>query len=198
MIIHVFTEEQSAKNVFEVILPKVLPQNVQFRVYPHQGKQDLERALRKVVPSISKVPGSKILITRDQDSSDCTVVKNELNAIIKDNCHCPYFIRIICRELESWFLGDMDAIKHAFSRFNPDQYRSKAPFRNVDKISNPGTYLLRLIPEFSNRITLPKLETSETISPFLDIDNNRSASFQQTISAIKRLIEYEENRQVNN
>ncbi len=68
---HVFTEERSAKNVFDELLPKILHENVNFRIYPHQGKQDLERALRTTLPTISKLPGSKILITRDQDNEDC-------------------------------------------------------------------------------------------------------------------------------
>lgn len=73
--LHIFTEEPSAKKVFDIILPKLLPQNVSYRVYPHQGKQDLGKALKDSVPTISKIPGSKIIITRDHDSSDCKQVR---------------------------------------------------------------------------------------------------------------------------
>ena len=52
--LHVFTEEQSAKNVFESILPKILPADVSYRIYPHQGKQDLEKAIQKTIPSITQ------------------------------------------------------------------------------------------------------------------------------------------------
>jgi hypothetical protein len=63
--LHVFTEEASAKNVFQVLLPKIIPETVYFRIYPHQGKKDLEKALQKSLPSISRIPGSKILVTCD-------------------------------------------------------------------------------------------------------------------------------------
>lgn len=74
--LHIFPEEPSAKILFEAILPELVSENVTFRIYPHQGKQDLEHALRKTIPTISKIPGSRILITRDQDSADCKDVKS--------------------------------------------------------------------------------------------------------------------------
>jgi hypothetical protein len=185
--IHIFTEEPSAKNVFEAILPKLLPNDVTFRVYPHQGKQDLEKALKTTLPSICKMPGARILVTRDQDSEDCVEVKERIRDVIADRCSCGYYIRIICRELESWFLGDLEAIRDAFPRFKPDNYSNKADFRNVDKINQPNRYLLKIIPEYSGRETLPKLEVSETIAPLLDLDSNKSHSFNQTLAAIRNL-----------
>ena len=186
--LHVFTEEPSAKNVFEILLPKLLPENTSFRIYPHQGKQDLEKALKHTVPSISKVPGSKILITRDQDSSNCIDVKKSMDAILALNCSCEYYIRIVCKELEAWFLGDLNAVRSAYPRFKPEQHQEKADFRNVDMITNPNLYLLRIIPEYLGRDSLPKLEVSESIAPFLNLDGNTSTSFNHTISAIKKLL----------
>jgi hypothetical protein len=185
--LHVFTEEASAKNVFQVLLPKIIPETVYFRIYPHQGKKDLEKALQKSLPSISRIPGSKILVTCDQDSSDCKNVKENLESLFSNNCQCDYLIRITCKELESWFLGDLEAVQLAYPRFKPDHHQNKAEFRNVDKISEPNKFLLRIIPEYASRDSLPKLETSENISRHLDITRNKSKSFNSTISAIKRL-----------
>lgn len=185
--LHVFTEEASAKSVFQVLLPKILPETVFFRIYQHQGKKDLEKALQKSLPSISRIPGSKILVTCDQDSSDCKDVKDNLASLVSENCHCDYLIRIVCKELESWFLGDLEAVQMAYPRFKPEHHQNKAEFRNVDKIADPNKFLLRIIPEYVNRDSLPKLETSENISNHLDITRNKSRSFNTTISAIKRL-----------
>ena len=87
----------------------------------------------------------------------------------------------------------MDAIKSAFPRFNPNQYFNKANLRNVDKLHSPNKYLLKIIPEYSGRKELPKIETSQKISKHLDIENNKSQSFRNTIKAIKRLTNNEEN-----
>jgi hypothetical protein len=187
-VIHIFTEEPSAKKVFDHILPKLLPENTSFRVYPHQGKQDLEKALRDSVPSISKMPGSKILITRDQDNDDCVLVKKTIKERIDFNCNCDYKIRIVCRELESWFLGDLKAIKKAYPRFSPEHYQHKADIRNVDNIVSPNKYLLKIIPEFKSQTTLPKLEVADSIAPHLGIESNQSKSFNQMVNAIKELL----------
>lgn len=187
--LHIFTEETSAKKVFDHILPKLLPKNASYRIYPHQGKQDLEKALRNTVPSISKIPGSKIMITRDQDSSDCHQVKRSLEEITELNCSCEYKIRIACRQLENWFLGDLEAIRQTYPRFRPDNYQNKAYFRDVDNISSADTFLLKIIPELKRRSTLPKIIVAESIAPHLNLDNNKSKSFNHTLKAIKSLFE---------
>ena len=187
--LYIFTEERSAKNVFDIILPKILPQNVLFKVYPHQGKEDLEKSLPKTIPTISKMPGAKILIVRDQDSGDCRAIKENIRKIIEDKCHCDFSIRIVCKELEGWFLGDLVAIELAYTRFKSSQYKDNANMRDVDSIVNPSDYLCRIIPEYSRSKNLPKIEVSQKISPFLTIENNTSTSFQHTINAIRQLAE---------
>ena len=187
--LHVFTEEPSAKNVFREILPRILPESVTFRIYDHQGKQDLERALRTTLPSISKIPGARILITRDQDSGDCKEVKAKLIEVINGKCHSPYLIRIVCRELESWFLGDLYAIQKAYPRLKPESHIHKAEFRNVDNIQNPNQFLLKIIPEYSEINSLPKLEASENIAKYLNFNANSSTSFNETVTGLKKLVE---------
>lgn len=184
-ILHIFTEEPSAKKVFDHILPKILPDDVGFRVYPHQGKMDLDKALKSSVPTISRIPGSRIIITRDQDNNDCKLVKKDIQEIIEHNCSCEFKIRIVCRELESWFLGDLKAIKAAYPRFNPGLYQSRADFRNIDNITSPSKYLLKIIPEFKKKSSLPKLEVADSIAPHLDLNMNRSSSFNHTLKALK-------------
>lgn len=40
-------EEPSMKNVLDILLPKILPENVTFRVIPHSGKSDLQNSVPK-------------------------------------------------------------------------------------------------------------------------------------------------------
>lgn len=187
-MLHIFTEEPSIKIVFDIILPKILPEGDHFQVYPHQGKQDLEKALSKTVPTISRIPGSRILITRDQDSGDCKEIKQHLQGIAELNCQCAFAVRIVCRELEAWYLGDMNAIEEAFPRFRAAGHQHKSDYRNVDTLQSPNKTLLRIIPEYANKDYLPKLETAEKIAPFLNVNNNSSESFKQTIKAILKMV----------
>jgi hypothetical protein len=187
IVLHVFTEEESAKKVFDIILPKLFP-GLDFRVYKHQGKQDLENALRKTLPVLCKSPYNRILITRDQNSSDCRLVKQCLKDLIKLNCISPVMIRIICRELESWFLGDLNALKLAFPRFSPEYYVNKRTFKKVDLLHNPDQHLLKIIPELKGKKFFPKVEMAEKLTPLLNIEQNNSISFTNTINGLRKLV----------
>lgn len=183
----IYTEEPSIKIVFDRILTQILSEDIAYRIFVHQGKNDLIYGIKNTLPKICKIPDSRILITRDQDSADCKKIKVELDTIVKTICARNYKIRIICRELESWFLGDMDAIAQAYPRFHPEQYRNKKAYRNVDLIQSPSKHLLKLIPEFAGSKKLPKISTAEAIATHLDINANQSESFNQTLSAIQYL-----------
>ena len=87
------------------------------------------------------------------------------------------------------FLGDLTAVEKAYSRFKATKYLHKVKLRNVDRIVAPHKYLLEIIPEYSGRETLPKIETSSKIAPFMNVENNKSERFYYTICAIKKLAE---------
>lgn len=185
--LHIFTEEPSLKEVLDIIVPKIIPQGVYYQIYPHQGKQDLEKALKTAVPSISKIPGARIIITRDQDNDDCKILKSNLEKLVTGKINCEYKIRIVCKELESWFLGDLAAVEATYNRFKANQYSNRADFRDVDGIPKPSELLRRIIPEYSNLDSLPKLATAQRIGANMDLNNNRSESFNQMVAAIKEL-----------
>ena len=186
--LHIFVEEPSAKLVLDVLIPKIIPENVSFQIYPHQGKKDLEHAIKTTVPAISKIQGARILIVRDQDSGDCKKVKQHIENIIQGKSNAPTLVRIVCRELEAWFLGDLNAISQAYPRVKPQHHINKANFRNVDVIQNANEFLLAIIPEYNKRESLPKLEVAESIAPYLDIKNNMSTSFKHFISGVEKLL----------
>jgi len=187
MVLHIFTEEASFKLMTDYIVPQLLPEGVNFRVYTHQGKQDLEKALESTVPRISRMPGSHILITRDKDTADCRHLKNKLLKLIEEKCQCPYLVRIICHELECWYLGDLQAIKAAYPRFAPDKHINSSVFRNVDNIQNAPEKILNIVPELNKREYLPKLEFSRKVAAHLSVKRNTSTSFRHFVSAVKRL-----------
>lgn len=186
--LHIYTEEPSMKNVLEILMPKILPENVEFRIYPHEGKQDLEIGLRKTIPKISKNPETVFLITRDKDSGNCKEVKRNLMNILNETCNSPFLVRIVCTELECWFLGDLNAIQKTYPRFKPEQYQNAKEFRDVDAIQNAPKKLQEMIPELTKKKNFSKLLFSESIANHLDIENNKSLSFQHFISGVRKLI----------
>jgi len=184
--LHIFTEESSFKEFAHRLFSGWMP-DADVRIYPHQGKQDLERALRTTLPAISKKPGARILVTRDQDSDDCHRLKEELQALIVGQCSCAYKIRIVCRELECWMLGDLDAIAKAYPRFKPEQFQHKADFRKVDSIVDAPDRLLQMIPDFKQNKSLSKIAFAKNVAPHMNMDVNTSVSFKHFIAAVRQL-----------
>ena len=186
MTLHIFTEEASFEKFARHLFSRLIP-DVDVRIYPHQGKQDLERALQTTLPTISKRPGARILVTRDQDSDNCRTLKKRLLDLFVSQCFCTYKIRIVCRELECWMLGDMEAIAKAYPRFKPEQYQHKADFRNVDLITDAPERLLRIIPELKSTKSLPKITFAIKVAPYMNMDANTSVSFKHFVTAVRQL-----------
>lgn len=56
-------------------------------------------------------------VLHDQDSHDCKQLKQQLKRLCDQNNKHKLLIRIVCRELEAWYFGDLDAVEKAFPSF---------------------------------------------------------------------------------
>lgn len=52
--------------------------------------------------------------------------------LYEQNGDCPKLIRIVCKELEAWYLGDFLAIHKVYNNFKYKSYDGKAKFRIPD------------------------------------------------------------------
>jgi hypothetical protein len=172
-------EEQSMKEVLEVILPKILPQNILFQCIPHQGKSHLRKSIPNKLAGW-KEPDVRFVIVHDQDSADCRTVKHDILALTLNTMRPDTLIRIACTELESWFLGDFNAIEKGFN-INLTAKRNKAFFRNPDSIQNAKQELEKLIPKYQ------PITGSRIIARYMDIGTNKSGSFQAFVTGVRRL-----------
>jgi hypothetical protein len=188
MRIEFLLEEPSMENVLTEILPKILPEcfvlNENYFLRPHQGKSDLRKSIPKKVKAFSYSQEQvKIVILHDQDSHDCIELKSQIRELCNQSGNCPTLIRIVCKELEAWYLGDMKAIQKVYPRFKIDSHKGKAKFRNPDAC-NASDELRKIIPDFQ------KGYASREISKYLDINNNTSESFNQFVNGVVRFLEY--------
>jgi len=160
-------EELSMESFLKGFLPKILPDgyihNQNYFLHPHQGKSDL----LKSIPNKIKIDyGEKtaFIILHDQDNNNCIDLKNKIKKICQDNCKNDnsYLVRIVCKELESWYLGDLDAIEQAFPKFKAVKYKNKSKFRNPDAI-NAADEMAKLLPEFQ------KNKGARLISQHIDV-----------------------------
>jgi len=179
-----FLEEASAEALLEVLMPRMVVQKENIFVWyiVFEGKQDLEKKLARKLRGW-RLPGSKFIVLRDQDSADCKTVKFKLLELCPEDKKPHTLVRIACHELESWYLGDLDAVEHGLGLSGIAKYQVKKRYRIPDSIQAPADELERL----TNRI-YQKISGSRAIGEYLNLDNTRSISFNVFITGIKNIL----------
>jgi len=174
-------EEPSAKAMLEGFLPGILPEDVFPRFIVFEGKQDLEKQLGKRLHGW-KTPESTFLVLRDQDNGPCEPIKERLARICEEAGRPETVVRIACRELESWYFGDLAAVEEGLGLKGLVKSSSKARFREPDAIVDPAREL-----ETLTEGTYQKVAGSRAIGPHLEATRNTSPSFRVFVEAIQRL-----------
>lgn len=177
-------EERSAEAMLAGIFKRLLPDHVSPIIIPFEGKQDLEKQLEKKIRNWQK-PDSVFLIMRDKDAGDCVTVKARLLEKVKNagKQDCS-LIRIACHELESFYLGDLQAVENGLNLSGISHKQNEHKYSNPDRLANAKEEFNRL-----TRMKYQQIAGSRAIAPHLNLDGeNRSHSFNVLISGIKHLI----------
>lgn len=174
------------ENVLKNILPKILPPGYQldrnYFLRPHSGKSDLQKSIPQKMKAFSHFHEPVlIVILHDQHQADCFGLKQKLVRLCEDNGSCSFLVRIVCRELESWYLGDMAAIEAAYPQVKAKKYKGKARFRDPDRCS-AAHEMEKILPAFQ------KIAASRKISQYMSVNENRSRSFNHFISGLIRVL----------
>lgn len=175
-------EELSAKIFLDQFLPRWLPDDVGFTTVPHEGKNDLEKSIPRKLRAW-KTPDTYFVILRDKDSGDCTIIRQKLVAMCTDNHRPDSLVRIAIHELESWFLGNLNAVGEAFNTNKLGKLQAKAKFRDPDHIASPAEEIKKLISSYQKTLGAKK------IGAVFPHDANYSTSFNVFLTGIQRLIE---------
>jgi len=145
-MIVILTEEESMTAMIDTLIESNWPNSVNgvdWICLSFQGKSDLEKNIpRKMQQWNFGQP--KFLILRDQDGADCIAVKRKLQKIAEKG-EKPFLIRIVCMELESWLLGELDAVEAAYPASKASKLRNKEKYRNPDKLANASHELSKLV-----------------------------------------------------
>jgi len=186
--IEILVEEPSMKEFLGILLPKVIHApwvlNENYFIRSFEGKNDLQKNIPNKIKVFSNWGNENVgvVIIQDQDSSDCKKLKRKLLDLCVNHGNCPSLVRIVCRELESWYIGDFEAVNHAYPSFKHQYYISKSKYRVPDNC-NAYDELKKILPDFQ------KVGGARKIAPYIDVSNNKSVSFQQTISGLLNFFE---------
>jgi hypothetical protein len=205
MHLEVLVEDQSGKKALEILIPKITGTGHTFNVHAYRGvgripknMRDTQNASNRIflesLPKLLKGYGktfhgypsnyyTAVIVVCDLDDKCLKEFRRQLLEIL-DACHPQPKTRfcIAIEEGEAWFLGDLNAIKHAYPKANATVLTSYVNDsicgtweKLADAIYPGGSHVLE------NRVYQvigeEKSRWAERISPEMDIENNRSPSF---------------------
>ncbi len=216
MHFEVLVEDKSGKIALEHLLEKILGPNGKdhsFRIISYkgigripknlEGKADpskrilldrLPKALRGYGKSLQGVP-ARVVVVVDLDDKDCMAFKHDLLNILSDcNPRPVTLFRIAIEEGEAWLLGDRHAVKKAFPNASDqilNSYKQDSICGTWEKLADaiyPGgsQSLKKKGWPFTGQ---EKCTWAQKIAPYIDIETNKSKSFQVFRDGIRNLAE---------
>lgn len=180
MKIVVFTEEESSKEVLNILLPQIIPSEFSYKVVAFNGSGALEKGILKKLRGWNE-PDVRFVILEDQDNADCVERKQRLVGFAEE-AGKPVLVRIACRELEAWYFGDLKAVADAYDMPEIARYGKKRKYRDVDAIHDVKEEFYKIVPGHQ------QIMGARKIAPHMDINRNVSPSFHAFVSGIRRLV----------
>ncbi len=176
-------EEPSMKALLDGLLPRLFPgwePETHFKCVPHQGKSDLDASVPRKL-NAWRIPGDRFVIVRDNDNAKCTDIKQRYLAICHAAGRPDTLVRLVCQELESWYIGDLQALAEAFDNPKLDTPALRKRFAHPDEWAKPSAEVARLVPEFQ------KTGAARLMSQHLRAEGNRSPSFMAFVEGVRRI-----------
>lgn len=176
-------EEPSMKLLLAGLLPRLFPgwvEHTHFLLVPHEGKSDLDRSVPKKLRAW-QIPGDRFVILRDNDNADCVNLKARFVQLCADCGRPDTLVRLVCQELESWYLGDLVAMAHAYGDAKIDSPGHRKRFADPDSWQKPSVEVARLVPAFQ------KGSAARRMGSALRSGVNQSSSFSAFVSGIERM-----------
>lgn len=147
-------EEPSMKVLLDGLLPRLFPgwqESRDFQCIAHDGKSDLERSVR-IKLNAWRVPGDRFVVVRDNDSADCLSLKARLVQLCSQHGRPDALVRLVCQELESWYIADLNALALAFPECKIDTPALRKRFAQPDSWKKPSQSSSGSSPSFRNAV----------------------------------------------
>ena len=143
----VFVVEEASKQEFLQELldrwPRSTDQSVNYLVA--EGHSSLRRLIAVKLKNWRK-PNTTFIILCDQDSADCVERKNQLAAQVPARHQPNAVVRIVCTELEGWYLADRRALIEALPSLAELSAWPRDLREPPDSIHRPARRLAQLAP----------------------------------------------------
>jgi len=215
MHIEILVEDQSGKKLLELLLPRITGVNHTYNIHSYKGigripngligtTNPSQRILLDRLPKLLQGYGKTfnaypknykacVFILCDLDKSCLNEFRNELNHILETcNPKPETYFCIAVEETEAWFLGDLQALKHAYPNLKEPLINNYIPdsicgtWELLADAVLPGG-LKELQKGGYQGVGFQKSIWAEKIAPHMDLNNNSSPSFNYFLSKINNL-----------
>ena len=163
-------------------MPRIVPgwcEGEHFLLIPHEGKSDLDKSI-PIKLKAWRYPGDRFVVVRDNDGADCLAVKARLRMLCQSGGR-EAIIRLICQELEGWYLADPAALQAAYPESRKAVDKLVRRFPEPDACIKPSRELEREIPQFQKR------DGARRLGRLLEPDRSMSASHRVFVDTVVRL-----------
>ncbi len=211
MHFEILVEDDSGKIALDVLIPKILEVSKHtYKIISYKGIGRLPKDLRgktdpqkrvlldrlpKILAGYGKSlpPDAAVIVVVDLDKKNCKDFKQELLSIL-DNCKPKpqTLFRIAIEEGEAWLLGDKKAVLAAYPKAKNkilDTYVQDSICDTWEKLAEavyPGG--IRVLKDLGYpQIGIAKSEWSQRIAPHIDVEKNKSKSFQVFRDGLRKL-----------
>jgi predicted DNA-binding protein (UPF0251 family) len=198
-------EDISGKRMLEILIPKILKEEDTHRIISYKGIGHLppnmkprtdanKRILLDLLPKLLEGYGNYfrtyegvVVVVCDLDDKDETDFLQNLHAVLQA-CH-PQPKALFClaiEEMEAWYLGDIKAIKQAYVHAKMSVLNSYVNDSIcgtwellADALYNGGHTALK--KNGWQAIGAEKTKWAQNITPYMEIDINKSPSFNNLL-----------------
>lgn len=209
----ILVEDESGKYFLDIIVPKIISKDDSYVIKSYKGigritkgykssKNIGSRVLLNMLPGILNGYGktysaykgtytAKVIVVCDLDNKTQISFRKELDNVLQSCHHKPdTAFCIAVEELEAWLLGDVRAIKDAFP---------KAKMHIIEKYQNDsicGTWEVLAEAIYKGGVEAlkkanyydiggEKIKWAKKIAPLMDVDNNKSPSFNNFVNTVR-------------
>lgn len=205
----ILCEEPSAAEALTHLMDRMFSDPDTFQIINMECKSQLLAELPKRLLSYAKrlsyEPDLRVLVLVDRDQQNCLLLKQTLEDAAQaaglrslmtarpapgqqpiGQFHVVN--RVVCEELEAWFLGDPAAVEQAYPKIKRKNF-NQAHLRNPDNVQG-GTWeaLERTLQKGRYYPAgLAKIKAARDIAPHLDLSPsvNQSPSFQAFVAGVR-------------
>ena len=177
------SDREFLKNFLPRKFPKIKDHSVDVKYITLEGKRSMSERVKNRIQKWQDPRPSYFIILRDQDAADCKKLKTEFQKTCNPKNQPNYLIRIVCRELENWYIGNLETIEKIYKIPNLGKRQNKNKYRNPDNLYG--------FSEISNltKNKYQEVDGSRKIGAMLDLNNNCSHSFKIFCEGIEKILQ---------